>query len=84
MWSDRAVSRRKSDAIARAPKALGMKKFTAATVNGSEMSLRESTNYAVVQVNIGLESIDSGAMTINSGYKIAGMAVWGLELMNFK
>ena len=48
------------------------------------MSLRESTNYAVVQVNIGLESIDSGAMTINSGYKIAGMAVWGLELMNFK
>ena len=55
-----------SDAIARAHKALGMKAFTAATVNGSEMSLRESTNYAVAQVNIGLESNDSGAMTINT------------------
>jgi hypothetical protein len=35
-----------------------MKAFTQATVNGSEMSLREATNYAVAQVNIGLETLD--------------------------
>ncbi|MBX2838751.1 MAG: adenylate/guanylate cyclase domain-containing protein [Gammaproteobacteria bacterium] len=51
-----------SEAIAQAHKALGMKAYTAATVSGSEMSLREATNYAVAQVNIGLESHDAVLM----------------------
>ncbi|MDB4224085.1 adenylate/guanylate cyclase domain-containing protein [Granulosicoccus sp.] len=53
-----SVTPEHTDAIARANSALGMKAFTQATVNGSEMSLREATNYAVAQVNIGLETLD--------------------------
>ena len=53
-----SVTPEHSDAIAQANTALGMKAFSQATVNGSEMSLREATNYAVSQVNIGLETLD--------------------------
>ncbi len=44
-----------SEAIENVREALGMKTFSTTSNNGSAMSLREATNYAIAQVQLGLE-----------------------------
>lgn len=47
-----------AEAVARVREALGTKAFSAATQTGAAMGLREATDYAIAQVQLGLESFD--------------------------
>ena len=44
-----------SEAIENVREALGVKTFSTTSNNGGAMSLREATNYAIAQVQLGLE-----------------------------